>query len=403
MKKIITTLLCFSLLFAADKGLTSLKIKGTATAYGSVFSNFSSGAQFIPEIEGDFLPDTSRYIADFEFSADTYVRWDTSKGFDPGIKPYRGWIRLAGNQFEFRIGLQKITFGKAQLLRTLSWFDSMDPRDPLALTTGVFAERFRYFIPRSNANIWLWAIQEDLGTSSFYLPMSVDGFKMASHYGGRIELPLSRGELGVSFNYKTVLADTVSVSGLVAGTDLTLTGSTADRYQYALDGKWDGDIGVWFEGAYVTERAEFSLFNADAYMSTEMLMVTLGMDYTIGIGNGLLFMAEYMGDVIRVEYDLGTGEDHEVTYLNFAAIMLSYPLGIFDSMGLMGFMDLDNIKLYGYLFWQRQWDNLTLRLSGALTNFDAGMELFPGRSSGISIGNMIQLTAMYDFRINIIR
>lgn len=403
MKKIITTLLCFSLLIAADKGLTSLKIKGTGTAYGSVFSNFSSGIQFIPEIEGDFLPDTSRYIADFEFSADSYMRWDTLNGFEPGIRPYRAWIRLAGNQFEIRAGLQKITFGQAQLLRTLSWFDTMDPRDPLGLTTGVFAERFRYYIPRTNANVWLWAIQENLSTSSFYLPMDHEGLKLSQQYGGRLEIPMTGGEIGISFNYKTVRADTVNVSDLSPGVAITIIDPLANRYQYGLDGKWDGDIGIWFEGAYITEGVDFSLMVADAYMRTEMLMITLGMDYTIGIGNGLLLMAEYMHDLVHVEYDLGTGADHEVSTLNFIALMLNYPMGIFDSIGLMGFMDLDNTTLYGYVFWQRQWDNLTLRLSGALTNFDAGVELFPGQSGGISIGNMIQLTAMYDFRINIIR
>ncbi|MEA2077117.1 MAG: hypothetical protein U9O95_03770, partial [Candidatus Marinimicrobia bacterium] len=121
------------------------------------------------------------------------------------------------------------------------------------------------------------------------------------------------------------------------------------------------------------------------------------------IGNGLMIIAEYMGDVIRTEVDLGSGEDHSITFLNFAGLMLNYPLGIFDSIGLMGFMDLDNTKIYTYLFWQRQYDNLSLRLSGALTNFDQDATLFPGQSTGGSLGNMIQLMAIYDFKINIIK
>jgi len=35
---------------------------------------------------------------------------------------YRGWIRYSGSQFEARVGLQKINFGPAQLLRSLKWF-----------------------------------------------------------------------------------------------------------------------------------------------------------------------------------------------------------------------------------------------------------------------------------------
>ncbi len=404
MKKVFLILLSFSMLIAANKGLQSLRLKGTVTAYGSAFSNFQSGGQFIPVIDGDFLSDTSRYIADFEFSADTYVRYDTVDQFTAGIRPYRGWVRLAGNQFELRLGLQKITFGKAQLLRTLSWFDILDPRDPLGLTTGVFAERFRYYFPRSNANIWLWAIQEDLSTSSFYLPLDYDGLRLASQYGGRVELPLFEGELGLSFNYKTVSADTLTISDLTGpGVDISLYDPLAKRYQYGIDGKWDRGIGIWFEGAYISERSDFILFAADAYMTTEIMMFTLGMDYTLNIGNGLMIIAEYMGDVIRTEVDLGSGEDHSITFLNFAGLMLNYPLGIFDSIGLMGFMDLDNTKIYTYLFWQRQYDNLTLRLSGALTNFDQDATLFPGQSTGGSLGNMIQLMAIYDFKINMIR
>lgn len=404
MKKIILTLLCFNLLLAASSGLSSLRLKGTVTAYGTAFSNFSSGGRFIPVIEGDFLPDTSRFIADFELSADSYARWDTVDQFTPGIKPYRAWIRWAGNQFELRAGLQKITFGKAQLLRTLAWFDNLDPRDPLGLTTGVFAERFRYYFPRSNANIWLWAVQEDLSSTSFYLPIEHEGLTLANQLGGRIELPLGDGEMGLSFNYKNVSADTVTVAGLAGpGIDLTLTNPLVKRFQYGVDGKWDREIGFWFEGAYVTERTDFDLMGGNAYMNTELAMLTLGTDYTIGLGNGLLVMAEYMGTAIRVEVDLGGGATHELNFLNFGGLMLSYPLGIFDSVGLMSFMDLDNLNVYAYMFWQRQWDNFTLRLSGALTDFDTGLEMFPGQAGSLSIGNMIQLMAIYDFKINVIK
>jgi hypothetical protein len=403
MKKLFLILLSFSMLIAANKGLQSLRLKGTVTAYGSAFSNFQSGGQFIPVIDGGFLPDSSRYIADFEFSADSYVRYDTVNQFTTGIRPYRAWIRLAGNQFELRLGLQKITFGKAQLLRALSWFDTLDPRDPLGLTEGVWAERFRYYIPRTNANIWIWAIQEELETTSFYLPCETDRFKLVGQYGGRVELPLFEGEIGLSFNYKTVSADTVSVADLAGpGIEISLYDPLVNRYQYGVDGKWDRGIGVWFEGAYISERSDFILFAADAYMTTEIAMLTLGMDYTLNIGNGLMIIAEYMGDVIRTEVDLGSGMNYSLNFLNFAGIMLNYPLGIFDSVGLMGFMDLDSKAIYSYLFWQRQYDNLTLRFSGALTNFDAGAELFPGQSGSISVGSMIQLMAIYDFKINVI-
>ena len=54
-------------------------------------------------------------------------------------------------------GLQKINFGSAVLLRPLMWFDSLDPRDPLQLTDGVYAVLLRYYFP-NNANLWAWAL-----------------------------------------------------------------------------------------------------------------------------------------------------------------------------------------------------------------------------------------------------
>ncbi len=174
-------------------------------------------------------------------------------------------------------------------------------------------------------------------------------------------------------------------------------------HQAGFDGKWDGVIGAWFELAYSNERSDFSFFTQDAFILTEIASLTLGMDYTLGIGNGLMIMAEYMTNLVRMEFDPGTGSSWTMNELNFAALMLSYPIGLFDSIGLMGIMDLESSKLYAYLFWQMQFDNLSFRLSGALTNFDSNVSLFPGRSSTGPLGNMIQLMAIYDFKINIIR
>ncbi|UCE08488.1 MAG: hypothetical protein JSW07_10885, partial [bacterium] len=46
---------------------------------------------------------------------------------DGEIEPYRAWARFATSQLDIRIGLQKINFGSATMLRPLMWFDSIDP------------------------------------------------------------------------------------------------------------------------------------------------------------------------------------------------------------------------------------------------------------------------------------
>ena len=53
--------------------------------------------------------------------------------------PTAAWLRLSTSRFEARVGLQKINFGSATLFRPLMWFDSLDPRDPLQITDGVYA------------------------------------------------------------------------------------------------------------------------------------------------------------------------------------------------------------------------------------------------------------------------
>lgn len=402
MKKIIMILLCFNLAVLSAQGINGLKFKGTATAYGTYSAGFVSGAQFIPQLSGDFLPDTSSYIADFELSANTFLNYDTSDGFDWDVLPYRAWTRFAGNQFELRVGLQKITFGKAQLLRALSWFDTIDPRDPLGLTQGVVAERFRYYIPNSNANIWLWAIQEDLNDNSFYMPYAKSTFSLVNQLGARVELPVFQGEIGLSYNYKPFTSDSLSMSDpFGSGTSLGLNAFSVTRHQFGFDGKWDSDIGAWFELSLAKEYSDSKYLTQDIYLETETASLTLGLDYTIPLGNGLLLMAEYMGNMVRVDMELGLGESAAVEFYNLAGLMLSYPLGIFNSVGLMTFMDLDNVNYYAYVFWQTQFDNLTLRLSGALTNFDANATIFPGQSSSMSLGNMLQLMAIYDFKINL--
>ena len=85
-----------------------------------------------------------------------YHPFDSSQ-VDAAIKAYRLWGRYTGHQFEVRVGLQKIDFGSAMMLRPLQWFDEMDPRDPLNFTTGVYGALGRYYF-LNNANIWGWIL-----------------------------------------------------------------------------------------------------------------------------------------------------------------------------------------------------------------------------------------------------
>ncbi|MFO7659429.1 MAG: hypothetical protein R6V77_00785, partial [Candidatus Cloacimonadaceae bacterium] len=54
-------------------------------------------------------------------------------------KLYRLWVKAGTPQLEARLGLQRLNFGSAQILRPLQWFDNLDPTDILERTEGVQA------------------------------------------------------------------------------------------------------------------------------------------------------------------------------------------------------------------------------------------------------------------------
>ena len=54
-------------------------------------------------------------------------------------EPYRLWLRYSIYLIEARLGLQKIAFGPAMVLRSLAWFFTMDPKYPNGTTFAVEA------------------------------------------------------------------------------------------------------------------------------------------------------------------------------------------------------------------------------------------------------------------------
>ena len=145
-------------------GSDSLFVKGQLSLYSHLNTNNTlplwMGGRYIPQLNYAFRMPQVRMI-DLEASVNTYGNWGVAVGdsnhFSQALKPYRMWARYSSKQFEFRVGLQKINFGSATLLRPLMWFDQIDPRDPLQLTDGVWGIRARYYF-MNNANIWLWGL-----------------------------------------------------------------------------------------------------------------------------------------------------------------------------------------------------------------------------------------------------
>jgi hypothetical protein len=154
---------CISLFFLIQTicvfGQDSIRFSGQLSSWLNINEGNDlplwGGVRYIPQINYS-IPDAQKGQFDSEFSANIFG----SAGLHPfdtistsgAIKPYRAWIRYSSDQFELRLGLQKLNFGSASILRPLMWFDQLDPRDPLHLTDGVWGVLGRYYF-LNNANI----------------------------------------------------------------------------------------------------------------------------------------------------------------------------------------------------------------------------------------------------------
>jgi len=130
-------------------------------------TKLESDLNYKPEINIDLFQ-INDILIDTELSYDInlrFVRFENSGNrkdneLELTSKLYRGWLRYSTSQTELRIGLQKINFGPAQILRSLQWFDNINPYVPTKTTEGVKAVLGRYYFI-NNANIWLWGIWGD--------------------------------------------------------------------------------------------------------------------------------------------------------------------------------------------------------------------------------------------------
>ena len=319
----------------------SLRFKGQASVWmlynGANNLPVYLGGRYIPQLNYS-LPVKNDHKFDFEAS----VNLNGNVGFNPfdtlgsysQIKPYRLWFRYSSQQFEIRVGLQKINFGSASILRPLMWFDQVDPRDPLKLTDGVWGVLGRYYF-LNNANVWLWGLYgndkpkgwETVGTKLHY-----------PEFGGRIQLPIPRGEAAITYHYRT--ADTGGLEGI----DPVVSEATENRI--GLDFKLDLITGLWFEASWATKNRQVGKY-------TNQELVNTGIDYTFDIGNGLYVIYEQL---------IASADEKAFHFQNttlFSLMSLSYPIGTFDNIGAIIYYDWTNKCIYNFLNWQKQFNNLT--------------------------------------------
>ena len=212
------------------------------------------------------------------------------------------------------MGLQKIVFGPSYVLRSLSWFDTIDLRDPTGQTDGVEAFRLRWF-PSNSLSLWSWATNNDQDTLS---------------YGSRVELSNAAGEWGLTYHQDPS-------KSLQQISQMGISGSHS---RLAIDYRYDGFIGFWNESALIISNR------------SDIIMTTVGADYTLPIANGILVMAEYMSISNKIDSD-------ELSQ-SFTAFMVSMPLGMVHQLMFISQLDLEENRSYNYLRWSSTYDHYSL-------------------------------------------
>ena len=276
--------------------------------------------------------------------------------------PYRIWFRYSSDRIEARLGLQKISFGPAMILRSLSWFDTIDIKDPTGQTDAVEAFRLRIF-PNNSIGVWLWSINNDQDTLSF---------------GGRTELSISAGELG--FTYHT---DQSTRPQSIGQSPAYISNA---HQRIAFDYRYDGYIGFWLEAAGILSNSKSNI------QPNRFTLFTAGADYTIPIGPGLLVMAENMN--IR-EFSTVTDSIH--TH-NYTAFMASLPVNMLIQLMFITQVDWDNNNVYNFLRSSITYDHFSLNLilssSPKRSDYDITEEYLPRTVSGFGTG--IQFMLIYN-------
>ncbi len=339
---VIWSLFLFFLPLAAQSGDTLLwsgQITGWMGYRTQQVLPMEAGLRYLPALQYEYKKPHHRI--DLELSANAYAsvagRCCDSISIDGRLKPYRAWARYAWDQAELRLGLQKISFGSAVMFRPLMWFDRIDPRDPLQMTDGVWGLMGRYYW-LNNANLWLWTLWPSSSPKSWEWAPSASKIP---EIGGRFQHPLPGGEFGLTTHWR--MADPQ---------DNTLAVNHKKEYpeyRLGLDAKWDAVAGLWLESSWTHAAAPLGVLR-------NQVLLTLGVDYTFSLGNGLHVVNE---NLIASMFDTKASLQQSLV---FSGISLSYPLSLLDQVQTMVFHDWKSQHSYAFININRKYDQWAIHL-----------------------------------------
>ncbi|MGB4704947.1 MAG: hypothetical protein WBI18_07740 [Candidatus Saccharicenans sp.] len=383
-----------------SRGQLQIELSGLFSTWGG-FSRASGqslgqlGVRFLPEFSLTFVP-PSRKASASNFTIEGSLNLQGSLTVQPGaenqfsgrLKPYRLSLRYAAPRFEARLGLQKISFGSASLLRPLMWFDRIDPRDPLQLTDGVYALLLRAYFS-SRTNLWAWTLYGNDDPKGWeILPTR----RRRPEAGLRAQVPIGPGELGFTAHRRRVefnlaMAASNPALHLIPLKQSSPLAFTFTETRLAADGKWDIGPGIWFEAALIEQRSPYLAFPWQRAL-------TIGLDYTFALGNGLHLLGEYY------QSDLSTGAFSGITCApfraRFLATSISYPLSFIDQLAAIFFYDTRSRDFYSFVRWQRQYDRWSIHLMAFWNPAEFRLFAAPDQPN-LFAGKGLQLLIVYTF------
>jgi len=340
-------------------------------------AQYQFGGRYLPTFSiSDSLKNNQKIDAEISINAYGNVIFsdNTSIETDGQIKPYRLWMRYSSDRFELRVGLQKINFGSASIFRPLMWFDKRDFRDPLQLTDGVYGLLGRYYF-QNNTNIWLWSLY---GNDK---PMGWDAVPskwQIPEFGGRIQQPVARGEVAVTYHHReadfSTWYDTIPFAAQ----------THFPENKIGLDGKWDIGAGLWFE--YVIKRND----PGNTMTSKWEAYFNLGLDYTFPVGNGLNFTTEYF------RYNKTNDFAKKEIRSTFAAVSVSYPFGLLNSITAVVYYNREQDEWSRFISLQRKYDYWSF-YAMAFWNPESYLLYSLSGDRNLFAGKGIQLLAVVNF------
>jgi hypothetical protein len=364
-----TSLLVLHIASAPPVVAGDYEFRGQASAW---LSQIHSSKEWHTGAGGHYLPQLTigmetgrRTYLDLEASLEAYAEAGRPGRSDTALADlYRLKLRFVTPRTESRLGLQQINFGPAYLLRPLRWFDTLDPRDPLGLSDGVYALSFKY-VGQGNESLWLWGLygnEDPKGQEVF------PTLKYEPEFGGRLELQVPAGEAAFSFHHRRVDGPEPLIGDFVEN-------------RFGLDARWDVKIGIWFEGALFHQ-------DSDQLPYDWRKLLTLGADYTFSVGNGLHSLLEHMAIVSSQE---ALGWD---TASNISGLSFGYFYGFSDRFSFIPFYLWEEQEYSLYAAWEHYWDNLSLSLIAS--RYPETDEAMPGTAGPQAGGYGVQVMLIFN-------